>query len=127
MHSQRTDWAKGNFCRFAAVTTYDEANQNLPFPLSHHSRLICIQQLHLYFVEQMNIKNGTGNKCFYPSLLGGKRSRRKSPPLKWSGPDLSLNCGGPPTDVHTASHGSLCKIVIHCNTLLSSSMCQVGC
>jgi len=31
----------------------------------------------------------------HPSLLGGNRSRRKSPPRKWSGPDLSRKCAGP--------------------------------
>jgi len=37
----------------------------------------------------------------HPSLLGGKRSRRKSPPLKWSGPDRSLNGTGPTHTQHT--------------------------
>jgi len=40
----------------------------------------------------------------YPSLLGGKRSRRKSPPLKWSGPDRSLNCAGPSYTQVTSIH-----------------------
>ena len=58
---------------------------------------------------------------FYPSLLGGKRSRRKSPPLKWSGPDLSLNCPGPATHIQTLSELTIADLhtkSVHCYTLL---------
>jgi len=66
---------------------------------------------HTHTQVKMNI-NDVHVIDFYPSLLGGKRSRRKSPPLKWSGPDLSLNCPGPPTHIHIATEITITDLFI---------------
>ena len=63
--------------------------------------LLSLRHLHSVYIQHFK-KWDT-----YPSRLGGKRSRRKSPPLKWSGPALSLNGGGPPTPIHTVNHITL--------------------